>query len=204
MPLTTAGVFLFGSVLLGTSAESINDMAVNHRVRSSLTSGQSQLALCQNGAYVAAQFLVLLCELAPLSGAHGGPSSSSQREETRHMLFATWWAAFQVVRAVALRDLEPNASLTLATLIFVDKLTGPMGLFAIDTAGVVLLRRHALGAASATTTTTTTTAAEPPSQPAMVNPQQTCADDSPHHQQHAGMARSIDDPRLLAPVERAL
>ena len=134
VPLATALLYLLFTVIVGTSAESINDMLVNHRVRAALSSGHQSLALTQNVAFVAAQLLALSGELFVLR-----PS-----DESRNRVYGFAWASFQVVRVLAMGSLlTPDATITLGALIFVDKYTGPLGTFAVDSAGVALLQAAA-------------------------------------------------------------
>eukprot|EP00966_Prymnesium_polylepis_P034120 793345-Prymnesium_polylepis.1 len=106
-------------------------MTINHRVRASLSTGQSKLALTNSIAIVASQLIALGCEVWMMRGG-----------DSRYLVFAAIWGGFQVVRAGALHYLSANDGLLLGALIFIDKYTGPFGLFALDTAGVTMLQRH--------------------------------------------------------------
>ena len=133
----TALHFVALTVLLGTNAEAINDVATGLRVRASLSQGRRALALTNNASVLLSQLLALLSDRGLDRGS----------ERARCLAFLGAWGGCQLLRGLGMAALDGGgaaAQSLLAAFVFCDKYTGPLGQAAVDTAGVALLQAHAL------------------------------------------------------------
>jgi hypothetical protein len=132
--LAPALVFTFFSCVVGTNAEAVNDMAIGLKVRNELSKGRSKLALSNNLSILASQMLALASETG----------FWQDDLDFRSLVFCAMWCACQLCRAFGLEMIHGSSNWSaalVASFVFVDKYTGPLGQAALELAGIRILQQ---------------------------------------------------------------
>jgi len=124
--------FAFTSVY----GEAFNDITTDLTVRRALSAGDSTLQLSYNGAVLAS----MCCGLVTETLAAGAASRT----------FAALWGLCQLMRCAGIGFLSPENWQLMFAFCFFDKLTGPLGSAAMDTALLALIRRDGGGSTPST------------------------------------------------------
>jgi len=119
--------FAFTSVY----GEAFNDITTDLIVRGALAAGDSTLQLAYNGAVL----LSMCCGFVTEALAAGNASR----------LFALVWGLCQLIRCLGIQFLTPGNWSLMFAFVFFDKLTGPLGSAAMDSALLSLIRRDSGG-----------------------------------------------------------
>jgi len=112
----------------GSTGEALNDMATDLKIRTALSTGDTELTVTYNAAVV-------------LSMLAGFVSETLAAGQGARRIFAALWGLCQVFRSLGMELLTPDRTWLMFVFVFCDKFTGPLGQAAIDTALLALMRR---------------------------------------------------------------